>query len=260
MKSSFTLSRGLLARPAVSSVVGAGGSCSCVTGWLFRPVVARRRHPATSGRIQFCANGVESARGDRPRHFPGRVVWARDHWPLIGPDTGGRNPTNGGSMPTRTRRGVDAMFNATLLALTGTTSAAQSWQAIFEYYNRTARQLDHRGYQPGEVVAIKINLNNSDAAKADNYTDESPQMVLATVRQLVNSAHVRPEDVLIYDVRRDMPPYLLTKVWSEFKDVRFIQNAPQRTASQEPGLRDHHGLEAADWCPESSTPTANTGG
>jgi len=59
------------------------------------------------------------------------------------------------------------MFNATLLALTGTTSAAQSWQAIFEYYNRTARQLDHRGYQPGEVVAIKINLNNSDAAKAD---------------------------------------------------------------------------------------------
>jgi len=80
-------------------------------------------------------------------------------------------------------------------------------------------------------------------------------MVLATVRQLVNSAHVRPE-TLIYDVRRDMPPYLLTKVWSEFKDVRFIQNAPQRTAS--PRTRPTGIIMV--WrprigCPESSTPT-----
>jgi len=125
--------------------------------------------------------------------FPGRVVWARDplaaHWAGHWREKSDQWWLDANTDQTR----VDAMFNATLLALTGTTSAAQSWQAIFEYYNRTARQLDHRGYQPGEVVAIKINLNNSDAAKADNYTDESPQMVLATVRQLVNSAHVRPK-------------------------------------------------------------------
>jgi len=130
------------------------------------------------------------------------------------------------------------MFNATLLALTGTTSAAQSWQAIFEYYNRTARQLDHRGYQPGEVVAIKINLNNSDAAKADNYTDESPQMVLATVRQLVNSAHVRPEDVLIYDgPSRHAAVSSHEGVGANSRTSGLSRTPPQGQPAQEPGLR-----------------------
>jgi Domain of unknown function (DUF362) len=182
--------------------------------------------------------------------FPGRVVWAHDplaaHWAGHWREKSDQWWLDANTDQTR----VEAMLTATLLALTGTTNAEQAWRAVFEYYNKTARQLDHRGYQPGEVVAIKINLNNSDAAKEDNYTDESPQIVLATVRQLVNSAHVRPEDILIYDVRRDMPPYLLTKVWGEFKDVRFVQNAPPKDSQpKNPTYGDHHGLEAADWVP-----------
>ena len=43
----------------------------------------------------------------------------------------------------------------------------------------------------------------------------------------------------MYDVRRFIPPYLLTKVWSEFKDVRFIQaSAAEGHPAEEPGLWD----------------------
>ena len=92
-------------------------------------------------------------------------------------------------------------------------------------------------------------MNNSeDGAKADNYTDASPQMVLAMLRQLVNQAHVRPQDIIVYDVRRFIPPYILTKVWSEFKDVRFIQASPPKSSQpKNPGYGDYHGLEMPDW-------------
>ena len=66
------------------------------------------------------------------------------------------------------------MLAATLLKLTSATNGERAWQAIFEYYNQNSRGMNQRGCQPGEVVAVKINLNNSeDGAKADNYTDAS---------------------------------------------------------------------------------------
>ncbi len=225
--------------------------CSCAAGWLLAAVVTRAAPPGKiPAEFNFVPTAPNQPVGVARGIFPGRVVWAHDplaaHWAGHWQERSDQWWLDANTDQTR----VEAMLTATLLALTDTTNAEQSWRAIFEYYNKTARQLDHRGYQPGEVVAIKINLNNSDAAKSDNYTDESPQMVLATVRQLVNSAHVRPEDILIYDVRRDMPPYLLTKVWGEFKDVRFIQNAPPKDSQpKNPAYGDHHGLEAADWVP-----------
>jgi hypothetical protein len=180
---------------------------------------------------------------------PGRVVWARDpqaarwagHW---------KQKSDQWWLDANTDQArVDAMLSATLLKLTSATNGEQAWQAIFEYYNQNSRGMDQRGYQPGEVVAVKINLNNSeDGAKADNYTDASPQMVLAMIRQLVNQAQVRPQDIIVYDVRRFIPPYILTKVWSEFKDVRFIQNSsPKASQPKNPGYGDYHGLETPDW-------------
>ena len=181
--------------------------------------------------------------------FPGRVVWARDplatkwagHW---------KQTSDQWWLDENTDQArVDAMLAATLVKLTGAGDSAAAWQAIFEYYNRRARQIDHRGCRPGEVVAIKINLNNSEhAVKTDNYTDASPQMVLAMVRQLVNGARVRPQDILVYDARRFIPPYILTKVWGEFKDVRFVQqSAPKPGQPVNPGYGDWHGLEGARW-------------
>jgi hypothetical protein len=99
------------------------------------------------------------------------------------------------------------------------------------------------------VVAVKINMNNATgSAKADNFIDSSPQMVLAMVRQLVNQAHVRQQDIVVYDVRRYMMPYTLTKVWSEFKDVRFLQTGPAKEDQpKHPLYGDYSRLEAPVW-------------
>jgi len=179
---------------------------------------------------------------------PGRVVWARDpqatkwagHW---------RDKSDQWWLDENTDQSrVDAMLNVTLIKLTGATTSEKAWQAIFEYYNKNKRQLEKRGYQPGEVVAVKINLNNSTgSAKQDNFIDASPQSVLAMVRQLVNQAHVRQQDILVYDARRYIPPYILTKVWSEFKDVRFLQQpAPKEIQPRHPVYGDYSRLESAD--------------
>jgi hypothetical protein len=180
---------------------------------------------------------------------PGRVVWARD--PLATRWAGHlkQNSDQWWLDQNTDQTAVDAMLAATLTKLTGAAGSPLAWQALFQYYNDHSRHLAKRGYQPGEVVAVKINMNNGTrSAKTDNFIDSSPQMVLAMVRQLVNQAHVRQQDIVIYDVRRYMMPYTLTKVWSEFKDVRFLQQGPAKEDQpKHPVYGDYSRLEAPQW-------------
>ena len=115
------------------------------------------------------------------------------------------------------------------------------------YYNLTHRS-SNKGYQPGETVALKINLNNSSGGKADNLTDATPQMVLAVVRQLVEQANVPQNKIIVYDARRTIAPAILTKVWTAYKDVRFVQErTPGKEQPLNPGYGTYQGLEASDW-------------
>ncbi len=142
---------------------------------------------------------------------------------------------------------VSEILSATLQKLTGTKKDKKAWDKIFGFYNKNSRNIS-TGYKPGEIVAIKINLNNSSNGKTDNQTDASPQMVLAMVRQLVYNAGVPQNNIIVYDARRPIYPYMLTTIWKEFKDVRFIQEKPAaKSQPVNPAYGDHHGLEAADW-------------
>ena len=180
--------------------------------------------------------------------YPGRVVMARNpeaaHW-------AGNWKLNEDQwwLDKNTDVGkVNEMLSATLQKLTETKKDKDAWDRIFKYYNGKSRGIASQGYKPGEVVLVKINLNNSSAAKINNQTDATPQMILAMVRQLVNNAGVRQQDVLVYDARRPIYPYLLTEVWKEFKDVRFLQwGAPEKVQPVNPAYGDYTGLEAADW-------------
>lgn len=139
------------------------------------------------------------------------------------------------------------MISVALQELTGTKRNKAAWKSIFRYYNENSRGLK-RGYEPGEVVAVKINLNNSSTRKTDNQSDASPQMVLALIRQLVYDAGVPQKDIIIYDIRRQIYPAMLTTIWKEFKDVRFVQDGrPRREQPVNPGYGDHTNLEAAEW-------------
>ena len=179
---------------------------------------------------------------------PGRVTWAHD--PSATKWDGQRESSSSQWwMDTSTDQGkVDAMLSTCLRKLTGAATDAEAWRAVFAYYNEKARGLSNRQYQPGEIVAVKVNLNNSAAAGPGNIVNVSPQLALAMVRQLVRESSVRPEDILVYDARRDIYPAILSKIWAEFPDVRFIQaDAPDAAQPNNPKYGSHRGLEAADW-------------
>ena len=180
---------------------------------------------------------------------PGRVVWARDpaatRWAGNWKQNSDQYWTDGNTDQGR----VEAMLSAALRSLTGAATDEAAWTALFRYHNHQVSGSDQRGYQTGEIVAVKINLNNSEKPdKADNKIDASPQVVMAMVRQLVNQAHVPPGDIIVYDARRFMTPAILAKVWGEYRDVRFVQvSEAQASQPNNPAFGDHHGLEAADW-------------
>ena len=180
--------------------------------------------------------------------FPGRVVWARD--PQATKWSGHiQSTTDQWWMDSNTDQSrVDTMLSTILQSLTGTETDQAAWSKIFAYYNQRARGLDNRDYQPGEIVAIKINLNNSSPTGSGNFVNVSPQVALAMVRQLVHRANVRESDILMYDARRDIYPAVLMKIWSEFKDVRFVQQDPADPKQPvHPIYGDYRKLEAADW-------------
>ncbi len=250
IKSLFGRLGGAASRHRAAAVLGMV-SALAVAGWtlvsLVYPGLADPQTKITDFNfIPAKANApVGVARGINP----GRVVWARD--PLASKWAGHLHQTSDQWWLDQNtdQKAVDAMLDATLTRLTGTTNGELAWQALFQYYNDHSRQLANRGYQPGEVVAVKINMNNATgSAKVDNFIDSSPQMVLAMVRQLVNQAHVRQQDIVVYDVRRYMMPYTLTKVWSEFKDVRFLQTGPAKEDQpKHPVYGDYSRLEAPVW-------------
>ncbi len=178
---------------------------------------------------------------------PGRVVWAHDpgaaRW-------GGQIQSSTGHWWADTstdQKRVDAMLSGTLRSLTGGASDEEAWTRIFAHYNQRAHGTD-RGYVPGEAVAVKVNLNNSSADGPGHIVNVSPQVAAAMVRQLVRHARVRPADIVVYEARRNIYPALLTKIWSEFPEVRFVQaDAPAAPQPKNPASGDYRGLEQAQW-------------
>jgi uncharacterized protein (DUF362 family) len=198
-------------------------------------------------RYDFKPRSRNAPVGEARGIHPGRVVWAHD--PQAARWSGHVTATNGHWwMDTSTdQQRVDAMLSGTLKSLTGAPSDDDAWTNIFAYYNNRVRG-PHRGYVPGESVAVKVNLNNSSAEGPGNIVNVSPQVTLAMVRQLVRRARVRPTDIIVYDARRNIYPALLTKVWGEFPEVRFVQwDAPAAPQPRNPAYGDYRGLEQANW-------------
>jgi hypothetical protein len=195
--------------------------------------------PAQSNEPRGIAKGI----------FPGRVVWARDPKATRWKGNWKSNTDQYWLDKNTDQQRVDAMLSTTLTKLSGKRSDEGAWEAIFKHYNAHRRGLKNRGYTEGEVIALKPNFNNCEGPnKTDNLSDESPQLVLSMIRQLVYTAHVDAKDIVVIDVRRFIPPYLLTKVWKEFKDVRFVQvEGPKDGQPKNPAYGDYHGLEAPVW-------------
>lgn len=178
--------------------------------------------------------------------FPGRVVMTRDpeaaRWP-------GRWNVEEDQWFLDKYTDADRcekMLSTAIQCLTGAKNDKKAWQKAFLFHNREVRGLK-KGYSKGEVVAVKINLNNSSSNKRDNQSDATPQMTLAVVRGLVK-AGVPQQDIIIYDVKRQIYAQLLSRIWQEYPDVRFVQDGEaRRDQPLNPKYGTHQGIEAAEW-------------
>jgi len=162
-----------------------------------------------------------SPSGEAKGIYPGRVTWLRNTNATPWNGTTGHwwDDTNGTSQAV-----VDRMMSRSLRTLTGTTNDTEAWDRIFRFYNNS-HDRGNVGYQSGEKIAIKINLNNTASyADVDNQADASPQSVLAILRQLVNKAGVPEAMITVYEApntapSRVIPNRIFDKCHAEFPNV-----------------------------------------
>jgi hypothetical protein len=157
--------------------------------------------------------------------YPGRVVWVHD------PNATKWDGVTGHWWDEQNldQQVVDDMVSRSLRALTGQRNDTAAWDAIFRYFNRTHGAGDV-GYQPGEKIAIKINLNEEGYGPTygGNGRMPSPQMIHSLLAQLFDNVHVSGSDVTIYDASRAIADPLYNRIHGDadpnFQKVRFVAN------------------------------------
>lgn len=153
---------------------------------------------------------------------PGRVVWNYNpksvNW-------------NGKGYWWRTKyfdkKVILKMIRESIACLGDTKKADKSWKKLFIAYNKR-NEIENRGYQKGEKIAIKANINGSGVFDDDesgktkmSYTN--PVLLQCLLLSLVRDAGVEPSDITVYDVSRIFPTYMIglcTK--GELEGVQFV--------------------------------------
>jgi uncharacterized protein (DUF362 family) len=153
---------------------------------------------------------------------PGRVVWIRDadatSWDGATGNWWDDNHTN--------QKAVDTMISSALQRLTGRSSDAEAWDALFRHFNQTAGAGDV-GYRPPEKIAVKLNMNQDRGR--DPKSDAglpSPHVVYALVQQLVKQARVPGSAITLYDASRSISDPIYQKIRGNpdpnFQSVTFV--------------------------------------
>ena len=162
--------------------------------------------------------------------YPGRVVWVHD------PDaTDWKGPGYGHWwQPEHTNQAVcDKMLSNAIQILTGESTDAAAWDAIFRYHNKTHGK-GNTGYKSREKICIKVNFTsfvytgggvdertyNLDAMQ--DYMNTSPQMIIALLRQLTQTVGVRQADISIGDSLAYFANEYYDILHKEFPNVRYL--------------------------------------
>lgn len=165
---------------------------------------------------------------------PGRVVWVYDP---NATDWDGYNSSDSWWQDEHTDPVVvERMLSQAIRGVAGEDSDADAWEALFRYFNARRGKGDV-GYRPGEKIAIKINLTTCNASgdganpvtyekkhSMANNMDNSPQMLLALLRQLVHVVGVDQNDIALGDPTALFPSYLWDMLHSEFPRVQYLDN------------------------------------
>jgi gluconolactonase len=164
---------------------------------------------------------------------PGRVVWAHD--PEVS-DWEGPGHGHPWEADHTNQARVSRMMSQALCELTGASSDAEAWDKIFRYHNRTHDRGDV-GYAPGEKIVIKVNfvgfIWTHGGVNADNYSLEtkrdymntSPQMLIALLRQLVNTVGAKQADIAICDSLAYFANEYYDILHEEFPNIGYLDHA-----------------------------------
>jgi hypothetical protein len=118
---------------------------------------------------------------------------------------------------------TDKLLSQTLTSLTGIQKEKDSWEALFRFFNKTKRNID-AGYQPGEKLAIKINLNNTYSHESNNEINANPQLILSLLKSLVNEAGIPQEDITVTDPSRFITNNVYDKCHGVYPKVHYIDH------------------------------------
>jgi len=105
---------------------------------------------------------------------------------------------------------VNEMVDRGLMELTDTASVATAWTVLLP------------AYQPGQKIAIKVNLNNASCGDTDKKIDALVQPVNALIGSMV-TAGIREEDVWVYDAMRPMPSRFYGR--RQYTQARYFDGA-----------------------------------
>jgi len=153
--------------------------------------------------------------------YPGRVVWIHD------PNSTSWNGSTGSwwSDTNTNQLVVNSMVSKTVQYLTGEVTNAKAWDALFRHFNQT-HGFGDIGYQAGEKIVIKINMNQQDNWNAwgGGAGMPSPHVIYALLDQLVNVVGVPGSAITIYDAARYIGDPIYNKVRSNpnFQSITFV--------------------------------------
>jgi parallel beta-helix repeat protein len=154
--------------------------------------------------------------------YPGRVVWTYEPSATNWDGSTGRwwddNNTDQGT--------VDLMVSKSIQTLTGEPNDTCAWDALFRHFNQT-NGFGDVGYQYGERVAIKINMNqDAGSTWGPAVGMPSPHVVYSFLHQLMNVARIPGSAITVYDASRYIGDPIYDKVRSNpdpnFQSVTFV--------------------------------------
>lgn len=154
--------------------------------------------------------------------YPGRVVWVRDN----GATNWDGSKGNWWDEGNTDQSVVDYMMSKAIQSLTAEPNNKSAWDALFRHFNKT-KGFGDVGYQLGEKIAIKINMNQDSGGTwrpAGGYP--SPQVIYSVLNQLINVVGVPGHLITIYDASRYIGNPIYNKVSSNadpnFQNISFV--------------------------------------
>jgi hypothetical protein len=115
---------------------------------------------------------------------------------------------------------INSMFSQGIQKLAEVDSQYEAWDILFRYFNKCNGRADF-GYQAGEKISIKVNLNNCwdyynlPYTSKDNERDANPYLVKTLLNQLIDIVGVNQEDITIFDASRAMADWFFYRVYYE---------------------------------------------